>query len=151
MSVGNIYLAVYVSCPQFSYLLLRKWKAVTQSYFNSLQPHELQPTKLLCPWDFPGKNTGVGLPFPSPGNFPTQGSNPGLLHCRQILWLLSHQEMPGPILGALAKLYITLTIPHKTASNIPLCFSVKLKFREMKKLVCNYSDLAKTGFRCKLV
>ena len=27
---------------------------------NSLQPHELQPTRLLCPWDFPGKNTGVG-------------------------------------------------------------------------------------------
>ena len=32
-----------------------------------------------------------GLPFPSPGNFPTQGSNPGLPHCRQTLYRLSHQ------------------------------------------------------------
>ena len=30
---------------------------------DSLQPHELQPTRLLCPWDFPGKNTGVGYHF----------------------------------------------------------------------------------------
>ena len=35
-----------------------------------------------------------GLPFPSPGIFPTQGSNPHLLHCRQILHHLSHQESP---------------------------------------------------------
>ena len=35
-----------------------------------------------------------GLPFPSPGIFPTQGSNPGLLHCRQILYCLSHQGSP---------------------------------------------------------
>ena len=33
-----------------------------------------------------------GLPFPSPGNFPTQGSNPGLPHCRQTLYHLSHRE-----------------------------------------------------------
>ena len=32
-----------------------------------------------------------GLPFPSPGDFPTQGSNPGLLLCRQMLYPLSHQ------------------------------------------------------------
>ena len=31
--------------------------------FNSLQPHRLQPARLLCPWDFPGKNTGVGCHF----------------------------------------------------------------------------------------
>ena len=35
---------------------------------DSLRPHGLQPTSFLCPWDFPGKDTGVGgLPFPSPG------------------------------------------------------------------------------------
>ena len=34
--------------------------------FLSLQPPGLEPTRLLCPWDFPGKNTGVGLPCPSP-------------------------------------------------------------------------------------
>ena len=30
---------------------------------DSLRPHELQPTRLLCPWDFPGKSTGVGCHF----------------------------------------------------------------------------------------
>ena len=34
----------------------------------------------LCPWDFPGENTGVGYRFPLQGIFPTQGSNPQLLH-----------------------------------------------------------------------
>ena len=43
------------------------------------------------PWDFPGKSTGVGCHFLLQGIFPTQGSNPGLLHCRQTLYHLSHQ------------------------------------------------------------
>ena len=48
-------------------------------------------TKLLCPWDFQGKSTGVGCHFLLQGIFPTQGSNPGLSHCRQTLYRLSHQ------------------------------------------------------------
>ena len=58
---------------------------------NSLRHHGLQPTRLLCPWDFPGKDTGVGCHFLLQGIFPTQGSNLGLLHCRQI------PELPGKI------------------------------------------------------
>ena len=46
---------------------------------DSLQPHGLQPTRLLCPWDFPGKNTGVGCHFPLGEIFLTQGSNLCLL------------------------------------------------------------------------
>ena len=38
----------------------------------SLQPHGLQPTRLLCPWDFPGKNTGVGCHSLLQGIFLTQ-------------------------------------------------------------------------------
>ena len=40
---------------------------------GSLQPHGLQPTRLLCPWNFLGKNTGVGCHFLFQGIFPTQG------------------------------------------------------------------------------
>ena len=54
-------------------------------------PWTVACTKLLHPWDFPGKSTGVGCHFLLQGIFPTQGSNPGLLHCRQTLYLLSHQ------------------------------------------------------------
>ena len=51
--------------------------------------HRRQPTRLPRPWDSPGKNTGVGCHLQ--GIFPTQGSNPGLRHCRQMLYPLSHQ------------------------------------------------------------
>ena len=43
-------------------------------------PEIVQPTRLLCLWDFPGKNTGVGCHFLLQGIFPTQASNPHLLH-----------------------------------------------------------------------
>ena len=46
---------------------------------NSLRPHGLLPTRLLCSWDSPGKNTGVSCPALLQGIFPTQGSNPHLL------------------------------------------------------------------------
>ena len=47
--------------------------------------------RLLRPWDFPSKSTRVGCHFLLQGIFPTQGSKPGLAHCRQTLYPLSHQ------------------------------------------------------------
>ena len=47
---------------------------------DSLQPHGLSPTRLLCPWDSPGKNTEMGCYFLLQGVFPTQGSNLDLPH-----------------------------------------------------------------------
>ena len=58
---------------------------------NSWRPHGLQPTRLLRPWDSPGRNSGVGCHFLLREIFPTQGLNPGLLYCRQTLYHLSHQ------------------------------------------------------------
>ena len=52
----------------------------------SLQPHGLQPTRLLCPWDSLGKSTRVGCQALLQRIFPTQGSNSGLLHCKQSLY-----------------------------------------------------------------
>ena len=52
------------------------------------------PSRLLCPWDSPGKNTGVGCHALLQGIFPTQRMNPSLLHCRWILYHLSHQGSP---------------------------------------------------------
>ena len=43
---------------------------------DSLGPHGLQPTRLFCLWNFPGKNTGDGLPFPTPRNLPNPGIKP---------------------------------------------------------------------------
>ena len=68
--------------------------ALPQDCTSGLQPHGLQPSRLLHPWNSPGKNTGVGCPSLLQGIFLTQGLNPGLLHCRQILYCLSHQGGP---------------------------------------------------------
>ena len=50
--------------------------------------------KSLSAWDFPGKSAGVDCHFLLQGISPTQESNPGLWHCRQTLYLLSHQGSP---------------------------------------------------------
>ena len=65
------------------------WSERCSVMSNSLWPHGL-----YCPWNFPGQNTAVGsLPLLQ-GIFLTQGSNPGLLHRRQILYQLSHKGSP---------------------------------------------------------
>ena len=64
---------------------------------DSLQPHGLQPDRLPCSWDSPGKNTGVGCHSVLQGIFLTQGLNLGLLHCRQMLYHLSHWGNPSDL------------------------------------------------------
>ena len=54
---------------------------VAQSLSDSLQPHGL-----YSPWNSPGQTTGVDSHSRLQGIFPTQGSNPYLPHCRQILY-----------------------------------------------------------------
>ena len=61
----------------------------------SVMSNSLQPRGLYSPWNSPGQNTGVGIVFPfSREIFPTQGSNPGLPHCRWILYQLNHKGNP---------------------------------------------------------
>ena len=60
---------------------------------DSVRPQRRQPTRFLCPWDSPGKNTGVGCHYLLQGIFLIQGSDLGLLHPRQILYHLSHQDI----------------------------------------------------------
>ena len=63
----------------------RKESEVTQSCPTLCSPMDCSPTRLLCPWDFPGKHTGVGCHFLLQEIFLTQELNPGLPHCRQTL------------------------------------------------------------------
>ena len=58
---------------------------------RSVVSDSLWPHGLYSPWNSPGQNTGVGSLSLLQGIFPTQGSNPGLLHCRRILYQLSHK------------------------------------------------------------
>ena len=79
----------------FLYLPICMSSCVCSVVSDSLQCRELQPARLLCSWDSLGKNTGVGCHALLQGIFLTQGMNTcllGLLHCRQILFCLSHGE-----------------------------------------------------------
>ena len=60
----------------------------------SVVSESLWPHGLYSPWNSPGQNTGVDSLSLLQGIFPTQGSNPGLLHCRWILCQLSHKGNP---------------------------------------------------------
>ena len=66
---------------------------------------------LYSPWNFPGQNTGVGSLSLLQGIFPTQGLNPGLLHCREMLYQLSHKRNP--------KILKWLAYPFSSGSSQP--------------------------------
>ena len=66
-----------------------KWSESLSVMSDSLWPHGL-----YSPWNSPGRNTGEGSLSLLQGIIPTQGSNPGLPQCRQILYQLSHKGSP---------------------------------------------------------
>ena len=66
-----------------------KWRESCTIVSDSLLSHGLH-----SPWNSPGQNTGVGSHSLLQGIFPTQGSNPGLPHCRRTLYQLSHKGRP---------------------------------------------------------
>ena len=70
---------------------------VTIFMSDSLQHFGLYPARLLCPWNSPGKNTGVDCHSFLQGIFLTQGLNLDFLRCRQILYCLSHWGSPTKV------------------------------------------------------
>ena len=82
-------------CGLFFFFFFWLWVLVKLlSHIRLCNPHGLYPIRLLRPWDFPGKSTGAGCHFLLQEIFPTQGVTPGLPHCRQMLYRLSHQGSP---------------------------------------------------------
>ena len=65
-----------------------------ESESHSVVSDSLRPQGLYSPWNSLGQNTGVGSLSLFQGIFPPQGSNPGLLHCRQILLPAEPQGKP---------------------------------------------------------
>ena len=80
-------------------ITIRKWKVQNISTGPQVKVKVAQscptlPPLGLGPWNSPGQDTGVGSFSLLQGIFPTQRSNPGLPHCRQILYQLSHKGGP---------------------------------------------------------
>ena len=94
---------------------------------ESLQPHGQYSL-----WDSPGQNTGVGSLSLLQGIFPTQGSNPGFPHCRQIPYQLSHKGSPGILErkkeSEVAQSCSTLWVPMDSYSPWGVLESVAISF-----------------------
>ena len=85
---------------------------------NSVRPHELQPTRLLCPWNSPGKDAGVSSHFLHQGIFLTQGYV-CVCVCLFMLELPQKQRIPQHNLGAyITEIYFLTVLEDKSAIRI---------------------------------
>ena len=92
-------------------------REVASVMFDSLRPYELHPTRLLCPWDSPGKNTGVGCCTLLQGIFPTQGLKQDLL--RLLYW----QAASSTTWKAPAYSMLLLLLLRSRFSRVQLCMT----------------------------
>ena len=90
--------------------------SVAKSCLTLCDPMD-QLARFLCPWDFPGKNSGVGCHFLLQGFFLTQGSNLRLLHWQADSLLLSHEG--SPLAGAAYSLQQCLILRHPLNYSLP--------------------------------
>ena len=100
----------------------------TELWSTLFWAHGLKPTRAFCPWDFPGKNTGVGYHLFLHGLFPTQGSNSShLLH----RWILYHWATWAAPIGL-------LHTPNKDTKNggFALWMQVNTSHNQIKVLLC---------------
>jgi len=91
----SVHFTVYFSLPNLHTAFPYTSVLITQSCPTLCDPVDYSLPGFLCPWNFPGKNTGLGCHSLLCEIFLTQGSNPGLPHCRQILYCLSQYQTPS--------------------------------------------------------
>ena len=104
--------------------------------------------RLHCPWNSPGKNIGVGCHSLLQGILPTQGLNPDLLYCRQILYHLSHLGSPKKFNKDFKKK--KKTTPHiKQTKKILEAYLSTVKFPSTGfTLIAQYKKLRAGKFSC---
>ena len=96
-------------------------------------PKDCSPDRLLCPWNSPGKNTGVGCHFLLQGIFPIQGSNPHLLHWQ--VGSLPHHHLGSPLYESLT--ILLLSFGSVVTSPLPFLILVICVFSTF--VLCQYS------------
>ena len=101
--MGKEPLVLYLECFFHYFMFLPRHSTLQtnscsyESESHSVVSDSLQPHGLYSQWNSPGRNTGVGSLSLLQGIFPTLGLNPGLPHCRWLLYQLSHkgsQDVP---------------------------------------------------------
>jgi len=118
--------------------------SVTKSCLTLLWLHGPLPSRLLCPWDSPGKNTGVGCHFLFQGIFPTQGLMPHLLHCRWICCQWATREALS-IVYVVYIVYVYCTYIYymracECAKSLQLCL-----------ILCSLIDCSSPGFSVRRI
>ena len=95
----------------------------TTAQLHSLTRQQSCPT--LCgPWNSPGQNTRVGCLSLLQGIFPIQGSNPGLPHCRQVLYQLSHNGSPRTLEGVAYPFSRGSSLTQESNWVLPHCWGI---------------------------
>ena len=134
--------------PYFAHYPQVKSESVNRSVMSDCsQPHGLEPSRLLCPWNSPGKNPGVDCHFLLQGIFLTQGSNLGLLCCRHVLYHLSHQgkwlvtnkktvQLPNHLLFTILRTYVI--------EPVDVCLKTRWYFKNLCVRDCRDSPGVKT-------
>ena len=92
-------------------MLLKELCAVLSLLAVPCNPMDCSPPISSVHGDYPGKNTGAGCHALLQGIFPTQGLNPGIPHCKLILYCLSHQGSPKDVymfISVCVSLYVCL-------------------------------------------
>ena len=119
---------------------------------DSVQPHELYLARLLCPWDFSGKNTGEGCCFPIPGDLLHQGLN--LHHSCLLNWQvdflpLPHLESPVALLGSFLS-FEAVSFKRFCLSSIqcPCPISLSKESLHLKKI---YHPMSACGINLQLI
>ena len=116
-----------------------QWSESYSVMSNSLQPHGL-----YSPWNSAGQNTGMCSYSLLQGIFPTQGSNPGLPHCRQILYQLSPQGSPRILEWVAYAFSSRSSWPRnwtRVSCRVHLCVYSKMQKR-IEKVKCDKSEEA---------
>ena len=125
----------WLKCVLLDSISSNKWSESHSVVSNSLQPHGL-----YIPWNSPGQNTGVGSLFLLQEIFPTQGSNPSLPHCKQILYQLSHQTHRKPYIFFFSHHYYE----HQTVLNVywcVYCFLNKVTWTHNQDFFCLFKRM----------
>ena len=107
-------------------------------------------SRLLCPWNSPGKNIGVGSHSLLQGIFATQGSNPGLLYCRQILYCLSQspEELNTACSPEMAKCLPNIVYPEQCKINTDEASFQSHHFLDSRQLRADDSSFIYIIFSC---
>ena len=90
-----VFLGSFITHAVFNYSFTNTTSSVQKEWKSLTHVQLCDPMDYISPWNSPGQNTGVGSLSLLQGIFSAQGGNPGLLHCRRILFQRSHQGQPG--------------------------------------------------------